>query len=362
MKNIFLTLIVFIVLSIMVCPLKAYCEYTDDRQEIQSELEDMLADYDIDWKYEDIGNIDLTDLKEEISNAVKERIIAPIRLLVILITVIIFSSFVRGLNNGFLSKSSKMGDMICSLTAAAAILPGLLTAFDHTLNAVSRLSGFMLVFVPVFAGITIASGGAIAGGTYNVLIITASCTFASAADSFFMPVLSIIAALSISGSVFPEHSVDAVITLIKKIVTWSITLFMTFFTGFIGLRTTLAAKTDGAGAKTIKYMISGFVPIVGGAVSDAYSTVKGSFELIASTVGTAGCFAIAVIILPPIIELISFRVVIWISSAAAELFSADPIVKLLKGIDSGLAIAQCVLICYSVMLLICTGIMLMNIS
>ena len=213
----------------------------------------------------------------------------------------------------------------------------------------------MLVFVPVFAGITIASGAIATGGGYSAFALGASGTFAALTESFLSPILGVVAALAVSGSVFPESSVEGFTALIKKLTVWGMTFFVTLFTGFVTLKSNLAAKTDGAAAKTARFMISGFVPIVGGAVSDAYSTVKGSFELIGSTVGVAGCLAIAAITLPPIVEVFAYRAVLWIGAATAEAFSAQPLAKLMKGIDDGLAIAQSVLVCYSVMLVICTA-------
>ena len=64
--------------------------------------------------------------------------------------------------------------------------------------------------------------------------------------------------------------------------------------------------------------------------------------------------------LPPVIEILIFRAVIWAGTTAAELFSAAPLVKLLKGLDSGLAIAQCVLISYMVIFVVSTAILIQS--
>ena len=136
---------------------------------------------------------------------------------------------------------------------------------------------------------------------------------------------------------------------------------MTLFSGFVTLKCTLAGKADGAAAKTAKFVISGSIPIVGGAVSDAYSSVRGSFDVIVSTAGIAGTLAVVLIMLPPVIEIIIFRAVIWIGTSAAELFSAAPLAKLLKGLDSGLAIAQSVLVSYMVIFVICTAMVMQSV-
>ena len=135
------------------------------------------------------------------------------------------------------------------------------------------------------------------------------------------------------------------------------TLVMTLFTGFVTLKCSIAGKADGVALKTTKVLISGVVPVIGGAVSDAYSTVKGSLEIIGSTVGAAGIIGIVVLMLPSILELFIYRGVMLIGASISDLFSANSMSKLFRSFDSGLAIAQCIQICYMLMFLISSAIL-----
>lgn len=364
MKRIFLFAVIIFLMFTSFIPVNAAAGYDEDRSEISSQLDDVLSEYDIDWRYDDISGLGFGELWETVSGSLADKLKAPARLLASLLAITIFTAVMRGMGDGVFSKGSNSGlyNMICVLTAVTVITPSLFAVYESALSAIERTGGFMLVFVPVFAGITIASGGIASGGIYNMMILGASELFAGLTDSFLMPILSVTAVLAVSGSVFPNVSVESIVKLIKKLITWGMTVAMTLFTGFTTMKCTLAAKTDGAAAKTAKFIISGFVPIVGGAVSDAYSTVRGSFDVIRSTVGTAGNIAILIFVVPPLIELLVFRGVMWIGTAAAELLSADSLVRLMKGIDSGLAIAQSVLVCYSVMLILCTGILVQSFS
>ncbi len=364
MKRIFLFAVIIFLMFTSFIPVNAAAGYDEDRSEISSQLDDVLSEYDIDWRYDDISGLGFGELWETVSGSLADKLKAPARLLASLLAITIFTAVMRGMGDGVFSKGSNSGlyNMVCVLTAVTVITPSLFAVYESALSAIERTGGFMLVFVPVFAGITIASGGIASGGIYNMMILGASELFVGLTNSFLMPILSVTAVLAVSGSVFPNVSVESIVKLIKKLITWGMTVAMTLFTGFTTMKCTLAAKTDGVAAKTAKFIISGFVPIVGGAVSDAYSTVRGSFDVIRSTVGTAGNIAILIFVVPPLIELLVFRGVMWIGTAAAELLSADSLVRLMKGIDSGLAIAQSVLVCYSVMLILCTGILVQSFS
>lgn len=362
MKRFFALAVLPIIIFFIAVPLNSAAEYETEQSEIAGELDDILSDYDIGWGSGDISGLTFGEIWEKIADSLSDRLHAPMKLLVTLLAVIVFTAVVKGLGDGVFTggRNSGLYGMVCVLTAVTAITPSLFVVYENALTAVQRTGGFMLVFVPVFAGITIACGGTLSGGAYSMMILGASELFTALTDKYLMPVLGVTLVLAVSGSVFPNVSVDGIVKLIKKLITWAMTVSMTLFTGFAAMKCTLAAKTDGAAVKTAKYLISGFVPIVGGAVSDAYSTVRGSFDVMRSTIGTAGNIAVLLFILPPVIEILVFRGVMWIGTAAAELLSADPLVRLMKAIDSSLAIVQSVLVCYSVMLIICTGILIQS--
>ena len=182
------------------------------------------------------------------------------------------------------------------------------------------------------------------------------------AKNIFMPVIGMTAALAVVNSVFSKAPVDGLIRMIQKAVTWSLTVLTTLFTGFLTIKSTISAAADGAAAKTVRLMISGFVPVVGGAVSDAYSTVKGSLNLVRCTAGAAGVIAISMILLPPVLELLCFRLVMKLGAGVAGLFSAEPIEKLLKSLDAGLSIAIAIIVCFSLLFIISTAILMKTIS
>lgn len=113
----------------------------------------------------------------------------------------------------------------------------------------------MLVFVPVFAGINYSFRRNCLGRHIqhdDSWSIRAFCRFLPTV--FLLPILSVTVVLAVSGSVFPNVSVESIVKLIKKLITWGMTVAMTLFTGFTTMKCTLAAKTDGAAAKQLNLL------------------------------------------------------------------------------------------------------------
>lgn len=362
MKRIIITAAVFVLMLWAAVPLGACADYSEAESELNGQVNDMLAEYDIGLDCGDLAGMSFSELLAEVRSAVAARASAPLKMLGTLIVVSVFTAVVRSVGGAASPEKAvpQTYDMVCVITAVAVITPQIMAVYRRAEEAVERVGGFIAVFVPVFSGMTIASGGVLSGSLYNAAALGASEVIVGLSASYLMPVLSMTAVLAVTGSVFPGNPSDSIIALLKKVITWGITIVMTLFTGFVTLKCTLAGRADGAATKTAKFIISGTVPIVGGAVSDAYSSVRGSFDVMVSTAGIAGTAAVLLIMLPPVIEILIFRAVIWAGTTAAELFSAASLVKLLKGLDSGLAIAQCVLISYMVIFVVSTAILIQS--
>lgn len=357
------TVVIFLSIVIVFVNISSFGAYADDIEEpfaeISDELDSLLDEYDLGFGIDDISELSFGELAGKVKDLLLSHIDAPMKILSTIFLVIVFSTLMKSAGGTAISaNSADIYNMVCVMSAVTVVLPQLLAVYNETLTAIQSGGNFILVFVPIFTAISVACGGFTSAGVYHMMMLGASEFIVRLADSYLLPIISVATALAITGSVFPNTSLDSVVNLLKKAVTWGISITMTLFTGFVSLKCTITGKTDGVTAKTAKMLVSGFVPIVGSAVSDAYSTVKGSFEVIGGTIGTAGIIAIVLIMLPEILEIFVYRAVMWIGSAMADIFSADSISKLLKGIDSGLAIAQSILICHGLIFIICSAILI----
>lgn len=355
MKKAVIIFLSLVIVFTFILPVSAMAEdILSPVDEITEQIDSILDDYDIGFDISDMDSLSLTELIERIKNHFISHIDAPLKILCSVFIVIICST----LTNNAVSKSTDIYNMVCVMTAVTVIAPQLISVFNETLYTIQVGSSFILVFVPLFTAISVISGGFTSAGVYHMMMLGASELIVKLSESYLLPVLGVISAFAVTGSVFPSTSLDSLVNLLKKTVTWGISITMSLFVGFVTLKCTITGKADGVAAKTAKMLVSGFVPIVGGAVSDAYSTVRGSFDVINGAVGAVGIIAIAMIMLPKIIEIFVYRIVMWVGSAVADIFSADAISKLLKSFDSGLAIAQSILICYGVIFILCSAILM----
>ena len=216
----------------------------------------------------------------------------------------------------------------------------------------------MLVLLPVLTAVVSASGNPTLALSFQSIAFAAAQIISAVATKAIVPIIGVILALDISGSLMPKFSLTGITEIIKKSVTFILSFSATLFVSFLGLKAGLANTADTLATKGIKLVISSAVPIVGGALSEAYSGVLGNIMLAKSTIGVFGLCSIALIVLPSCIQLVFWIFSLKLSAGIAEMFELKEIVSLLKSVSSSLVLLNVVIVFVAVLFIISISLIL----
>lgn len=291
------------------------------------------------------------------SNYIGDRIERPFQMLAGLLTVIIFSALLQGLYQGNMRTGTEtVFEFICTLAAVAVLSEPLCTSFSSVEQTLESGSEFMTLFVPVFAGILAAGGTVGSALCYQTGVIALADGVIQLICHVLLPLCTMVFALAIVDAVSPSVSVGGLLHMTKRTTTWVLGLIMTIFLGVLSMQSWVNGSVDTAAAKTTKYVISNFVPVVGSAVSDAYTTVRSSLQILRNTTGVIGMMALCILFLPPLVQLLLYRAVVGIGAALAEILGTKRLLRLLQGTQQALAIAFALLVCFGIMFVVATAI------
>ena len=288
---------------------------------------------------------------------VKENAPKPLAMLASVIAVVILCSITDSLHDGgnmLAGTFNTVGVLACS----GMICTSFASIMESSRTAVNALSSFLAVYIPSFAGIMAASGQTATATAYNATITVASQLVTQLFTILIFPLSTCIMGISIAGAINPELKINSIAEAAKKLVNWSLGLLMAVFTGLLSVQGFVAAAADSASIRAIKFTVSGAVPIVGGAVSDALQTVKSSMSLLKSTTGSFGIIASVTVMLPTVLTVALFRIALMISSAISDSFGTSRLTALLKSGESVLAIVIAVLVCFWLLAVVSTALML----
>lgn len=324
---------------------------------VQNEAKSILQKYNIDINNpESIKNLNFHSTCKILLETIINKISYPFKLFSLLLVITIVSSIINSL--GYNENKGQVFETISVLAAILSFTDPLCTIFQNIKNTLGQCSDFMTMFTPVFTSILIVSGNAGTAIGYQTGIFALTNIVIQVLEHMLLPILNMSFSITITDSLNPAISLKGILNFTKKITTWILGFLMSIFIGITSIQSIVTNTTDTFTTKTTKYIVSNFIPVIGGAVSDAHSTILGSIKILKSMTGIIGILLIAVIFVPVIIEVILYRISISAASSIAELFSVNYLANFLKGVQQVLSIAFAILICFLIMFLVSTTLVL----
>ena len=308
---------------------------------------------------EEILNLSPSECVNYLFKCIKNEIDTPFLMVYMIFLVIIITSVASAMGGGFLSaeleKSFSVVGVLCVCTTA--LIP-LISCLDQTRSFIIDLSGFVEAFVPVFSAATVSSGQPITGAGYSVVVIFASEFLSVFLSDIILPLLFLYLSFSIAGRCVAGFRYEYIATSIKSVINWSLTLLMTMFVSLVTIKGLIGAGADSVALRTGRFFIGSFVPAVGGALSEAASTVQKSLGLIKNTTGVFGIIVAALCFIPPLIKVLIFKFTCDICAIAGEALGAEKIAGLLRDVSGVLGLLNSVILSYSALIVLSTTVSL----
>ncbi len=226
-------------------------------------------------------------------------------------------------------KTRSVLNLICGCVTVTGVFSTALKSVQGAVSAIGICVGFERALIPVLAGVVTASGNPSLALTFQSAAFGAAEFIGEISENFVLPLIGISGALGIIGSMLPTLKLSAISEVIRKTLTTVLTCSAGLFTGFLSLKSVLAASADGLVTKGVK-MASSFVPVVGGALGEAYTSVTASLSLVKNTVGIYAIIAFFAIGLPIVINLALWVFAMRVACAVSDLLDCRVCSEILK--------------------------------
>lgn len=189
---------------------------------------------------------------------------------------------------------------LCGCAAIAVICAGDMNSFvklgTQTLDDISVFSKSLL---PALC----ASGAACGAVASSAAKFAASALFTdvliTAAKNLILPLIYAYLALVIASAAFDNKSLGGISKLAKWLCTFMMTVLTVGFTAYLSISSAIASSSDAVAMKVAKTTISTALPVVGGILSDAASSVVAGMALLRSSIGVFGLVVVLAICVVP---------------------------------------------------------------
>lgn len=279
----------------------------------------------------------------------------PLRTAGLLMGVVLLCALIEGMKQTVREPAvSEVFEVICTLAACLTVLIPVSGCIRSVCEAAESASVFMASYVPVYAGVLITGGQAASAASFQTVVLFAAELISLLATQVLVPLMTISLALGMTGAVTPGMKLQAAGGFLNKTAVWLLGITTTLFTGLLGLQSLAGSAADTLGGRAIKFSLSSFVPVVGGALSEAFATVKGCLGLVKSVLGGFGILSTALIVLPPLLNCILWTLCLSLCGMAADMFELKTLSGLLAAVKSVVSTLIGILAACSLFLIIAT--------
>ncbi len=325
---------------------------------LDSETKERLGELGIeDVNFSSLFDVSFSKIFSFVKKAAEGKFESPLKSLMKLLSVIILIAVCES----FMPDDDKMKNVInmaAVLFSVTVIISPLYDAMESAVSSVGVCADFMKSLIPVLVGIVSASGNPSLAVSFQSCAFAAAEVISALGKNYVVPIVGAVTALDLTGSLMPSMKLSGITELVKKTVIQTLSFTATLYVSFLGIKGALANAADTVASKGIKLVISSAVPIVGGAVSEAYSGIIGSLVLVKSTVGIFGIIVIAVITVPSMLQLLFWIFALKLGAAAGEVFSLGGVSSLLKALSCAITLLNVVILFGAVLFIISLALLL----
>ncbi len=307
--------------------------------------------------FSSLYDVSLTKIFNIVKNAWNGSLEAPLKSLIKMLCIIIILS----VGESFIPDDQKFRPvmvLLSTLLLISVVISPLYQAMESAVSSVGICCTFMKLLIPVLTGVISASGNPALAVSFQSIAFAAAQVISFISEKYIVPVVGAVMALDITGALMPSFKLSGITDLIKKTVISVMSFSASMYVSFIGIKGALSNAADTVANKGVRLIISSAVPVIGGAVSEAYSGIVGSLLLVRSTVGIFGIAVIAVITVPAIIQLLFWIFALKIGAAVGEMFALNAATGLLKALSNAVTLLNVVLLFNAVLFIISMALIL----
>lgn len=301
--------------------------------------------------YNSIFSLSIDKVFGALFNLFTESVKMPLKIAFCAVGILIITTIIKNFCNDE-RIVSVIGGGVLSSTLAVPFASTVTTAF----SVLESLLVFTSAFSGVFCAIVSSSGNLTSGAVYGTVTVIADTFFSGLLSNLSQPVVNVMCSMGFL-SCFDSYNLSVRIAeFLKKCYVFLLSLAGTVFSGLVTLKGVLSNGVDSLSSRSIRFVIGQSLPVVGGAVSETYSSLITSLGLIKNTVGVFGILTVVIFVLPILIDLFMWSVCFEIISLFSQSFATENGVEIINIFKNVITLLVATIIILATIFVVCIGV------
>ncbi len=342
-------LVVLILISSFLTPLKAFCSNettTQISEELNKSVLDELTNIDfsnfnevlVEFQNNNTNIFSIDNIKAKIysiisgENAVSyssffasifsifvDLILKYLPLLSVIVAIGVIGNLLGGVKSRFNEKSTNnLINLVCFMSVCILIIGMITSLTNNTSKTIGSMVKQINIIFPILLTLMVGIGANASAGVFQPIVAIISTYVADFFNYFIIPLFMASFVFNVITNLSDNIKLDKFNSFISSLFKWSVGLVFTLFFAVMTIQGISAGTFDSLSIRTTKYTIKSYVPIMGGYLSDGMDLILASSILIKNAVGLVGILVIITTILSPLLEIVVFSLMLKLVSAILQ--------------------------------------------
>ncbi len=250
------------------------------------------------------------------------------------------------------SSIHKSVDLACTVVIVSACAADLHGMIGLGVDTVQKIAHYALALIPGLCSLLTASGGAGTAAAVQIAAAGALDLFCSVCVGLIVPLIYLFVGLSAAEAALGLGMLDKLRDLVKWICSSLMKWTVSLFTGLLALIGCFSGAADASKLKAARIVISGMIPMVGGAVSGASESLLNAADVLRTSVGVYGMMAVLGLFFAPFLKIAAQYLILKLAGAMCGLFGGSSQTGLVERMTQamGLVLAMTGVVCIMTLL------------
>ena len=254
-----------------------------------------------------------------------------------ILIICILKSILSGLTADFLDNSTtEVVHVVLYAGIITILMTGVVKVLGVVTNTITSLSKFAEATFPVLLTLLSAVGGASSVAVFSPMLAVLSNGIITIIVKIIVPAFIAVVVFSVVGNLSKSVKLDKLTHLIKTVSSWLMGVTFGLFATFLTVQGITGGVVDKYGFNVAKFALSGYVPILGGYLSDGFDLISSSIVIVKNAFGYFAAIVLIGIIVFPMLKVMAFSLTLRLTAAIVEPIGDERVAKLLQTLASNL--------------------------
>lgn len=254
------------------------------------------------------------------------------------IAIVVLCSIIQSSKSKYISNSiAELVSIVCLFTIVLLFIKEIILLWSNTKIAIENISKLTTIMSPIIISLMIASGGNVSASVYKPSVMLLSNGIINIFTYVLLPLVNIVTIFGVISCFSKLIKLDKFSDFFSSIIKWIIGLSCSVFGIFLTLQGITSATFDGISIKAVKYTISNSIPLIGGFLKDGFDLMIAGSVLIKNAIGISCVFALLFIILSPLVNMLSFSIMLKLTSAIVQPMAESNVVNFFSVLSKGIS-------------------------